>query len=128
MASNQQKEAEKQQAVHRKDKVSFLLRNFQNFYLLNPIVNIPIQTLIFSSYIFAVTAITQHDPRSQRELGPPVACHLVEKELSRHVRCFRRFGTNITVCAQFIALDIQARAGLYPHMVKVLRVPGYTPT
>ena len=36
-------------------------------------VNIPIQT---DSYIFAVTAITQHDPRSQA-LGLPVFRHTI---------------------------------------------------
>ena len=38
--------------VRRRNKVchSFLLRNFQSFYLLNPIVNIPIQTIIFSPW------------------------------------------------------------------------------
>ena len=47
----------------------FLLRYFQYFYLLNPIVKIPVK----SSYICPVTAITQDpDHRSQLELGRPV--------------------------------------------------------
>ena len=44
----------------------FLSRTLKYLYLLNTIVNIPIQTIVC-----AVTAITQDDHRSQLELGPP---------------------------------------------------------
>ena len=44
----------------------FLSRTLKYLYLLNTIVNIPIQTIVC-----AMTAITQDDHRSQLELGPP---------------------------------------------------------
>ena len=68
MASNHQEAKEEQKWYTIETSYVIFLKKFSEFLPPKP----DRKYSHTNSYIFAVTAITQHDPRSHRELGMPV--------------------------------------------------------